>query len=125
MSVSLVLNQHAELIARLGKSFQLSAAAVTRLMSTSNDFRLDDGVGDEMGDSPGRLCQPTGRECYRHGSNAKKQVGVQLPTSADNVALLAVAAARSAAVADRRPTGRAAIDRYIFWPPGSAAANAQ
>ena len=54
MSVSLVLNQHAELIARLGKSFQLSAAAVTRLMSTSNDFRLDDGVGDEMGDSPGR-----------------------------------------------------------------------
>jgi len=85
-------------------------------MSTSNDFQLDDGVGDEMGDSPGRLCQ---------GSNAKKQVGVQLPTSADNVALLAVAAARGAAVADRRPTGRAAIDQYISWPPGSAAANAQ
>jgi len=42
-----------------------------------------------------------------------KQVCVPLPTSADTVAFPILAATRRAAV-DRRPTDRAAIDRYLL-----------
>jgi len=43
-----------------------------------------------------------------------KQVRVQLPTSADNVTLLAFAAAHRAAARPLLTAGRAAIDRYLL-----------
>jgi len=55
--------------------------------------------------------------CYTPSKWCLEQVCVQLRTSADNVALAAFAAARRAAAAaatDRRPAGRAAIDRYLL-----------
>ena len=55
--------------------------------------------------------------CYTLSKWCLEQVCVQLRTSADNVALPAFAAARRAAAAaatDRRPAGRAAIDRYLM-----------
>jgi len=51
-----------------------------------------------------------------------KQVCVQLPTCADNVALPAFAAARRAAAPCCCGAGRAAIDRYLL-PAGPTAAN--
>ena len=51
-----------------------------------------------------------------------KQLCVQLPTSADNVALLAFAAARRAATWLRLAAGHAAIDRYLLVA-GHTAAN--
>jgi len=48
-----------------------------------------------------------------------QQVCVQLPTSAEHAALPA-----SAAAAERRPAGRAAIDRYLL-AAGPTAANPQ
>jgi len=51
-----------------------------------------------------------------------KQVCVQLPTCAENVALPAFAAARRAAAPCCCDAGRAAIDRYLL-PAGPTAAN--